>query len=360
MIGFGKMIASGIIAANPTNHIHGAIAAIARPPSSGTTGSRLNRFRKKPVNASARQRSLPVACQTSDAGGRADAAEDRAGESDARLGERVVAERPSADHRAQERDEHRRAGLDALAPQRDHVTHLVHEQQHDEAGRERPAPRRSVGGERDQHRARGGQQLQLRQQQQDRLELREERDDRGEDRSEPALEPGLLARLGRRGEFRPAVVAPAAPDRAAAPAPAPATIRDSIPSVLILTGRLAVPDGLTRLFGSGRVRAAFAAQRAGADFGRRVASRFTRGTPGGGRGPSVFRWPRREAGRETRLLVVFRDQPLGLCHTPLATGRSYTLTQYITPGDDWLRRGRIVGVVASRGSGRPRKTPGKP
>ena len=30
------------------------------------------------------------------------------------------------------------------------------------------------------------------------------------------------------------------------------------------------------------------------------------------------------------------------------------------PGDDRLRRGRFAGMVASRGSGRPRKTPGKP
>jgi hypothetical protein len=30
-----------------------------------------------------------------------------------------------------------------------------------------------------------------------------------------------------------------------------------------------------------------------------------------------------------------------------------------TPGDDRLRRGRLAGVVASRGPGRPRKTPGK-
>ena len=55
MIGLGKISASGTSAASPTNHTHGAIAAIARPPSSGTTGSRLNRFKKKPVNASARQ-----------------------------------------------------------------------------------------------------------------------------------------------------------------------------------------------------------------------------------------------------------------------------------------------------------------
>ena len=104
-IGFGKTKRSATIAPKPTNHIHGAIAAIARPPSSGTTGSRLKRLRKKPVNASACQNSLPVASQIA-AGqrGRAERAEDRAGEADARLGERVVAER-LADDRAEERDE---------------------------------------------------------------------------------------------------------------------------------------------------------------------------------------------------------------------------------------------------------------
>ena len=60
-IGFGHSSSSTSIAPKPTNHIHGAIAAIARPPSSGTTGSRLNRLRKKPVNASARQKSSSVA-----------------------------------------------------------------------------------------------------------------------------------------------------------------------------------------------------------------------------------------------------------------------------------------------------------
>ena len=51
---------SAITAPRPRNHIHGAIAAIARPPSSGTTGRRLNRFRKKPRYASARKKSLPA------------------------------------------------------------------------------------------------------------------------------------------------------------------------------------------------------------------------------------------------------------------------------------------------------------
>ena len=162
MIGLGKTKASGIIAAKPTNHIQGAIAAIARPPSSGTTGSRLNRFRKKPVKASARQRSLPVACQMRMQAAAPMLPEHRAGEPDPGLGQRVVAQRARADHRAEEGDEHRRAGLDPLAPQLDHVAHLVDEQQHDEPGRERQAPDRGVGGDRDEHRAGRGQQLQLR------------------------------------------------------------------------------------------------------------------------------------------------------------------------------------------------------
>ena len=41
------------------------------------------------------------------------------------------------------------------------------------------------------------------------------------------------------------------------------------------------------------------------------------------------------------------------------SGLPATLLEQDTPGDDRLRRGRLVGVVASRGPGRPRKTPGK-
>ena len=43
-----------------------------------------------------------------DQGGGAEAAEDRAGEADARLGERVLTERLGPDHGAEERDEHGR------------------------------------------------------------------------------------------------------------------------------------------------------------------------------------------------------------------------------------------------------------
>src|SRR5580700_11366333 len=51
--------------------------------------------------------------------------------------------------------------------------------------------------------------------------------------------------------------------------------------------------------------------------------------------------------------VYFCLQPVGK-HAPRDTlERQYTL------GADRLRRGRLVAVVASRGPGRPRKTPGK-
>ena len=49
MIGFGKANVRPTSAANPTNQTHGESAAIARPPSSGSTGSRLNRLMKKPM-----------------------------------------------------------------------------------------------------------------------------------------------------------------------------------------------------------------------------------------------------------------------------------------------------------------------
>ena len=103
--------------------------------------------------------------------------------------DRVVAERAGADDRADEGDEHRRAGLDALAAQLDHVAHLVHEDQHHEADGEGPAPEQGVGGHGDQRGARGGQQLGLRQQQDhafDRSpELGHRRHDRGGDAAEP-------------------------------------------------------------------------------------------------------------------------------------------------------------------------------
>ena len=49
MIGFGAAIVSTTSATSPTAQNAGWIAAIARPPSSGTTGSRLNRLSRKPT-----------------------------------------------------------------------------------------------------------------------------------------------------------------------------------------------------------------------------------------------------------------------------------------------------------------------
>ena len=67
MIGFGHRKAISATTKSPPNHIHGDIAAAARPPSSGVTGARLKRFRKNPTNASARKKSLsspaPIAQQ---------------------------------------------------------------------------------------------------------------------------------------------------------------------------------------------------------------------------------------------------------------------------------------------------------
>ncbi len=206
MIGLGKIEASAISPAKPANHIHGAIAAIALPPSSGTTGSRLNRFRKKPVNASARHRSFPVACQM-----KMHAAEPmlpRIGPASPTRASAsgVVAERLRGDHRAEERDEHRRTRPDALATELDHVTHLVHQQQHHEADRELEPPDRRVRRDRDEHRARRRQQLQLREEDQDRLELREERDDRRDRGAEGPPDPVGLAGLERGSELVAAVV----------------------------------------------------------------------------------------------------------------------------------------------------------
>jgi hypothetical protein len=62
----------------------------------------------------------------------------------------------------------------------------VHEQQHDEAEREPPAPDEAVGGDRYEHRPRRRQDLQLRQQQQDDLDLRRELGDQQPERGNAA------------------------------------------------------------------------------------------------------------------------------------------------------------------------------
>ena len=58
---FGRMIVSTTMIAKPTIHNQGESAVTMRPPSRKPTGARLNRLRKKPVYASARNIGLPVA-----------------------------------------------------------------------------------------------------------------------------------------------------------------------------------------------------------------------------------------------------------------------------------------------------------
>ncbi len=154
----------------------------------------------KPTYARARSIWLSRASASDQHAGRADRAEDRAREADARLGDRVVAERARGDHRAEERYERRCAGLDSLATERDDVPHLVDENQQHKARRERPAPEERVGRDRQQCRARRREQLRFREQDQQRLDLREELRDGGADGREDA--PDALAkappRCGRR------------------------------------------------------------------------------------------------------------------------------------------------------------------
>ena len=175
MIGFGNVNVSTASPKSPTSQNFGDSAAIARPPSSGTTGSRLKRLRNSPVNTSAYQKSSPRVDRDRPQRERAERPEDRAREADARLGGRVVAERLRHDDGAEERDEHRRARRDALAAQLDDVAHLVDEQEQDEAERELPAPDEAVGGDRDEHRARGREDLRALQQDEQGLAELEQR-----------------------------------------------------------------------------------------------------------------------------------------------------------------------------------------
>ena len=130
-------------------------------------------------------------------------------------------------------------GALALMPSRrscDHVAHLVHEQQHHEADRERPAEEQPVGGDRDERRAGGRQQLEFRQQQQDAFDRREELGDQRGDRRERAadalaqvLRRRALTRGGSPNGFSPRRSAAAAELRRAAQEPADARKRRRCP-----------------------------------------------------------------------------------------------------------------------------------
>ena len=111
---------------------------------------------------------------------RAKRADDRAGQRDPRLVPGVARVLLHRDHRAEERDEHRRADGQALSPRLDHVAHLVHEEQHDQPGREPRAADPEVEAERDEDRE---EELRL---EEDRPELCEERAGRRDRRPESA------------------------------------------------------------------------------------------------------------------------------------------------------------------------------
>ena len=195
-------MASTTMAPSPTNHIHGASAAIARPPSSGVTGSRLKRFRKKPVKASACHRSLPVAAAI----GRHAAAPIVPRIGPARPTRASASALPPSDfaHTTAPRKGMKTGALASTPSRRscDDVAHLVDEEQHDEPDGEPPAPDQRVGGHRDEHRARGGEHLDLGQQQQDRLELGPDHGQRREQAAAGAPPPRTLRLAERRGALR--------------------------------------------------------------------------------------------------------------------------------------------------------------
>ena len=125
---------------------------------------------------------------------RAEGAEDRPGERDARFLPGIRRHLLHPDDGAEEGDEERRRSRHALAAELEDVAELVHEDQKDEADGEPPAPDPRIGRDRDEHRSRGREDLELEEREREELELREEGADRRERRDQ--LLPDLLpARL---------------------------------------------------------------------------------------------------------------------------------------------------------------------
>ena len=157
-------------------------------------GSRLKRLRKKPVKASAIRNGESSASPRAPDDHRAEGAEDRAGERDARFLPGIRRHLLHPDDGAEEGDEERRRSRHALAAELEDVAELVHEDQKDEADGEPPAPDPRVGRDRDEHRPRGREDLELEEREREELELRKEGADRRERRDQ--LLPDLLpARL---------------------------------------------------------------------------------------------------------------------------------------------------------------------
>src|SRR5947209_1359620 len=106
------------------------------------------------------------------------------------------------------------------------------------------------------------------------------------------------------------------------------------------------------------------ARRRSPDCGRLGRSNGGAGSSGGVAGAAVLagaghHWGFVSIATECKNLGGPLQHGLTKSFGPPITGWSELYTQSYIPGDDRLRRGRFVGVVASRGPGRPRKTPGK-
>ena len=145
--------------------------------------------------------------------GSADGAENRAGERDTRLLPGVVGKLLHPDHRAEERDEQRRARSDSLASELEDVSELVDEDQEHEADRERQSPDPCVRRDRDEHRGARRDHLELQEQAAELQEQEAEADDRRGQLAHEVADPGprldrlvaalpVLRRLGRREHRR--------------------------------------------------------------------------------------------------------------------------------------------------------------
>ena len=167
----------------------GCSAATARPPSSGTIGIRLNRFRKNPTKARATRSSEPDASPAIQNAAAPDGTENRPGERDARLLPGVVRQLLHPDHGAEEGDEERRARRHALPAQLDHVPDLVDEDQDDEPDRERQSPDPGVGADRDEHRGAGRHHLELEEESAELDDEERQPDERGGELAQEAHEP---------------------------------------------------------------------------------------------------------------------------------------------------------------------------
>ena len=129
---------------------------------------------------------------------RADAAQHRPADADQRLDVGIAGQALHGDDRPDEGDEHRRAGVNALLPHDHDVAHLVHEDQQDEADRERQAPQQRVGPDRQRHAQQSAELGEL-EQGHEELQLAQRKQQQGADRTEGNQQPFPRRRRTGRG-----------------------------------------------------------------------------------------------------------------------------------------------------------------